>query len=313
MNAGPRLEGRVAIVTGGARGIGAAISRNLVSGGAAVVIADSGVDIAGNDADPAVAAALAADLGERATAHAEDMAHPAAAAAAVELAVERFGGLDIVVNNAAILRDAFIFKGSAADWEAVIRNNLSGPYHLLAAATPLMREQSRAGRGAGRWGRIVNIVSTAGVVGNYGQAPYAAAKGGLLALTRIAALDMARSGVTSNAVAPFARTRVTETIVPANEEQERYKARAMKVPADHVADFVGWLCSEDAGDVTGQLFGVRGRELMLFSQAEAARTTVCAESRWSHEGLTETVNARFRGHFASLATDLEQFNVEPAI
>ena len=313
MNAGPRLEGRVAVVTGGARGIGAAISRKLVSDGAAVVIADSGVDISGNDADPSVAPAFAADLGERAVAHAEDMSVPAAAAAVVKLAMERFGGLDIVVNNAAILRDAFIFKSSAADWEAVIRNNLSGPYHLLAAATPVMREQARAGRGAGHWGRIVNIVSTAGFVGNYGQAPYAAAKGGLLSLTRIAALDMARSGVTSNAVAPFARTRVTEMIVPANEAQERYKARAMKVPANHVADFVGWLCSEDARDVTGQLFGVRGRELMLFSQADAKHKTVCADNRWSHDGLTEIVNARFRGHFADLATDLERFNTEPDV
>ena len=227
------LAGRVAIVTGGARGIGAAISAMLVERGASVVVADMGCAIDGRDGDPSVARAFAATLGEQAVAYVEDMGVPAAAAEAVALARERFGGIDILVNNAAILRDAFVFRGSTADWDEVIRNNLSGAYYLIAAATPAMRDQAKAGRGGGEryeWGRIVNIVSSAAYIGNYGQASYASAKGGLTGLMRIAALDMARTGVTCNAVAPFAHSRVTETIVPANDEQAAYKERALRVP-----------------------------------------------------------------------------------
>jgi NAD(P)-dependent dehydrogenase (short-subunit alcohol dehydrogenase family) len=309
------LTGRVAIVTGGARGIGAAISKRLVDEGASVVVADSGVNIAGNDADPSVARAFAGTLGDAAVPYTEDMGVAEAAKQAVDLAVEKFGGIDIVVNNAAILRDSFVFKGSPDDWNAVIRNNLSGPYYLIAAATPAMRDQAKAGRGGEKygWGRIVNIVSTAGIVGNYGQAPYAAAKGGLISLMRIAALDMARTGVTSNAVAPFARSRVTEIIQPANDEQAAYKEKALTIPPEPVATFVAWLCSAAAQDVTGQLFGVRGREAMIFSQARPAETEIAEASDWTLDGLSTLVNEKFRPHFADMQTDLELFSHDPAV
>ena len=310
------LEGRVAIVTGGARGIGAAISEKLVAEGAKVIVADSGVDISGNDPDPSVAEAFAGRLGESAVAYTDDMGIQAAAVQAVEKAVETFGGIDIVVNNAAILRDAFVFKGNADDWDAVIRNNLSGPYYLVSAATKAMRDQAREGRSGGdgySWGRLVHIASTAGFMGNYGQAPYAAAKGGLISLMRIAALDMARTGVTSNAIAPFARSRVTEIIQPANDEQAAYKEKALKIEPVHVANLVAWLGTEDAKEVTGQIFGVRGRETMLFSQARPQISAVAGDAEWSLPQLTDLVNSRFREHFTDLRTDLEVFNSDPAI
>ena len=310
------LAGRVAIVTGGARGIGAAISTMLIERGASVVVADMGCAIDGRDGDPSVARGFSETLGDRAVPCVEDMADPASAAEAVALACERFGGIDILINNAAILRDAFVFRGSTGDWDAVIRNNLSGAYYLIAAATPVMRDQAKAGRGGGEryeWGRIVNIVSSAAYIGNYGQASYASAKGGLTGLMRIAALDMARTGVTCNAVAPFARSRVTETIVPANDEQAAYKERALRVPTAPVAELVGYLCSAAASDVTGQIFGVRGREVFLFSQPRPAARIVAEPGGWDANALAAAVDSELRSAFAPLETDLEAFNTEPLV
>ncbi len=313
---GGALQGRVAIVTGGARGIGAAISALLVARGAAVVVADNGAAIDGSDPDPAVARDFAAGLGARAAAHAANMASPEAAASAVAMARETFGGIDIVINNAAILRDALVFRGTAEDWDAVIGNNLSGAFYLTACAAAVMRDQAKAGRGGGEaydWGRVVNLVSTAAYIGNYGQASYASAKGGLTALMRITALDMARTGVTCNAVAPFAHTRVTEMIKPANDTQAAYKERGLKVPAEHVARLVGYLCSPAAQSVTGQIFGVRGREVFVFSQPRPAARVIAEGAAWQDDALADAVEAGLRAHFAPLETDLEVFNTEPYV
>ena len=304
------MAGRVAIVTGGARGIGLAIVEELHRLGAAVLVADSGVSISGSEPDSSVAESVAARLGGDAAAFAQDMAASGAADQAVKLAVEQFGALDMVVNNAAILRDAFIFKAGRENWERVIANNLTAPFALLAAATPLMREQQKNGRAPGR---IVNIVSSAGLFGNFGQSAYASAKAGLVGLTRVVAMDMARSKIACNAIAPFAATRVTATIQPANEAQAAYKERALRIPAHYVARLTALLCS-NAHDVTGQLFGVRGRELFLFSQPRpVARTLMKAGTSWSFEDLAKTMETEFAGKLTDLGTDLEYFNTEPLV
>ena len=312
------LEGRVAIVTGGARGIGAAISEMLVARGASVIVADNGTSIDGRDKDPSVAEEFADKLGQRARPYVEDMAIPAAAKQAVELAVGELGGIDIVVNNAAILRNSFVFRASPDDWDAVIRNNLSAAYYLIGAASPVMREQARDGRGDGTsygWGRIVNVVSTAAFYGSFGHAPYASSKGGLVSLTRIAALDMLRSGVTCNAVAPLAHTRVTESLEPATPEQEVFKEHTLKLPTGHVANLVAYLCAPAAQDVTGQIFGVRGREVSVYSRPRpAAREIAEADGGgWTVDALAASVDAELRPHFAGLATDAETFDTEPLV
>jgi NAD(P)-dependent dehydrogenase (short-subunit alcohol dehydrogenase family) len=293
------LEGKVAIVSGGARGIGLAIAEDFVAHGASVIIVDSGVSISGEPersrlAEEVVAgrksmAALCGDIASVAT-------------DAVELAQKRFGALDIVVNNAAIIRDAFIFKSDAESWDAVIRTNLTGAQRLLAAATPVMRDAVKAGRAPGA---IVNIVSTAGLYGNFGQAAYAAAKAGLVGLTRVVAHDLARSRIRCNAVAPFAATRVTESIKPANEAQAAYKAKALQVPASYVARLVSFLASERAAHVTGQLFGVRGREVFVFSQPRPVQRILQTEEALDLKALEP--------YFAELVTDLEAFSSDPIL
>jgi NAD(P)-dependent dehydrogenase (short-subunit alcohol dehydrogenase family) len=298
----------VAIVTGGARGIGLAIVEDLIEHGANVVVVDSGVSISGELVEPKLAdevtrrypntAALCADVSE-----------PATAGEAVELALERFGAVDIVVNNAAIMRDAFIFKADPDAFEAVIRTNLTGAFRMLAAATPVLRDQQKKGRAAGA---IVNIVSTAGIYGNFGQSAYGAAKAGLIGLTRVVAHDLARSKITCNAVAPFAATRVTESIKPANDAQTAYKEKALQVPAGYVARLVTFLASPAASGISGQLFGARGREVFVFSQARPASKLLQPIGGYALEGLEAGIKA-LEPFYADLVTDLEAFSGDPIL
>jgi len=296
------LKDRVAIVSGGARGIGLAIAQELSAQGARVVIVDAGVSIGGEPDRPRIAEEVAS-RNAAFVAVCGDVADEAVARAAVQAAQERFGAVDIVVNNAAIIRDAFIFKSDPAAWDAVIRTNLTGAQRLLAAATPAMREQAKAGRPPGA---ILNIVSTAGIYGNFGQAAYGAAKAGLIGLTRVVAHDLARSGIRCNAVAPFAATRVTESIQPANEAQAAYKEKALKVPALYVARLVSFLAGP--AKISGQIFGVRGREVFVFSQPRPAARVVQPRERFDAALL-----AQLEPHFADLVTDLEAFSGDPLL
>jgi NAD(P)-dependent dehydrogenase (short-subunit alcohol dehydrogenase family) len=214
------LQGKAAIVTGAGRGIGRAIAEALAAQGAKVIVADAGLSPSGEGADPAVAREAAAAIGKNALAFTESVASPGVAKQLVDLALKNFDRLDIVVNNAVIARDAPVFEADPADWDAVIRNNLSASFYLTNAATALMLRR-------GITGRIVNIVSDAGLSGAAGQAAYASAAAGLIALTRTTALDLAEERITANAVLPLDR--------------------------DRVADLVTALCTPAAQHITGQV------------------------------------------------------------
>ena len=277
------LQGRVAIVTGGGRGIGQAIARSLVMAGAQVVVADNGTSIMGDGSDPEVARTAVKELndqagGTRALAFTESVASPGVARQLVDLAVKTFGGLDIVVNNAAILRDAPVFQADPADWDAVIRTNLSAAFHLIGAASRVMREQGRSGRGGNDgydWGRIVNIVSSAGLYGSPGRVAYASAKAGLFGLTRVTAMDLAPAQITANAIVPF--------------------------DAQHAANLVTALCSPAGKTITGQLLGVHGREVFLFGPPRPFARLEAGEP----ETLAQDIVDAFGLQLTTLTTDLE--------
>ena len=305
------LDGRAAIVTGAGRGSGRAIAEGLAAQGASVIVADVGASIGGEGVDPQPAREVAEKIGKKAIAFGESVASPGVAKQLVEMAVKNFGGIDIVVNNAAILRDAFVFRMTPGDWDAVIHNNLSAPFYLINAAAAVMRDQGKSGRGGATydWGRIVNIVSSAGLYGNLGQAAYASAKAGLFGLTRVAAMDLQRAAITVNAVAPFARTRVTDIIQPANDAQKTYKERALKIGAHHVANLVTALCTPAAKGITGQLLGVRGREVFLFGQPRPVGKLDVEKP----ETLAQDLTAKLGQKFTDMTTDLEAFNTEPLV
>ncbi len=291
------LHGRVAIVTGAGRGIGRAIAESLVAEGAQVIVADSGTSIAGDGGDPEVARAAARELNDKAgatkaLAFTESVASPGVGKQLVDLAVKTFGGIDIVVNNAAIRRDAPVFHADPADWDAVIRTNLSAAFYLTNAASAVMREQDRfvrGGRDGYEWGRFVNIVSSAGVYGTLGQAAYASAKAGLVGLTRVTAMDLAPAQITANAIVPIAHTQV--------------------IDAQPVASLVTALCSPAGRTITGQVLGARGREVFLFGQPRP----VARLEAGAPDTLAQDIVGKLGGQFTDLTTDLDAFNTDPLV
>ena len=301
-----KLENKVAIVTGSGRGIGRDIALLLASEGARIVVNDlgGGSDGGGNDskvADEVVREIR--DAGGEAVANYDSVADYDSANNIVQTAINEFGRIDIVVNNAGILRDRMLFKMSEEEWDSVISVHLKGSFNMTRAAAPYFKEQKS--------GRYINFTSTSGLIGNVGQANYAAAKLGIAGLSKITALDMARYNVTANSVAPFAWSRLIGSIPTDTKAEEARVEKLKKLSPAHIAPLVAFLSSDEAADVSGQIFGVRGKEIIVFSQPRPVRSVYNSDG-WSIESIS-AIKGSLKSSFTPLEVSSDVFPYEPLV
>ena len=299
------LEGKVALITGGGRGVGRGIAIAMAQAGARIVVNDIGATLDGQAGvgQPAheVLSQIEA-IGGQAILDEGSVADWNAANRMVEAAVNAFGQIDIVVNNAGILRDVMFHRMSEPEWDDVMAVHLKGCFNVSRAAAPHFKAQAS--------GSYVHMTSTSGLIGNFGQANYSAAKLGIAALSKSIALDMQKFGVRSNAVAPFAWTRMIDSIPTDTPEQQLRVERLKKLVPERVAPFVVGLCADAASDVSGQIFGVRNNEIFLFSQPRPIRSAHCGEG-WTPEAVVATALPMLRADFYALDRSSDVFTWDP--
>jgi len=250
------VEGRVAIVTGAGRGIGREHALSLAAHGAKVVVNDLGGDLRGEGGDSSPAQSVVEEikgLGGEAVVNGANVADFGEAEAMINQAIETFGGLDILINNAGILRDRMIFKMEESDWDAVIAVHLKGTFGPTHHAAKYWREQSKAGNQPDA--RIINTSSPSGIYGNVGQSNYGAAKAGIASFTQIVAMELANYGVTANAIAPAAYTRMTKDLPGFSDLTEE---QIGGMDPRWIANVATWLASAESASITGRVFDVVG-------------------------------------------------------
>ena len=299
------VEGKVAIVTGAGRGIGRAIAELMAREGARVVVCDIGASLqgAGLDEGPAQEAVTAIrQAGGEAIASTLSIAEPQNADKIVKAAVDAFGRVDILVNNAGILRDVIFHKMSWTDWSDVINVHLHGSFNMSRACAGLFREQGG--------GAYVHMTSTSGLIGNFGQANYMAAKLGIMGLSRGIALDMQRFKVRSNCIAPFAFTRMIESIPAQTEAEKKRVERLAQMTPDKIAPLAVYLAAEAAEGISGQVFAVRNNEIFLFNQPRPIRV-IHRSDGWTPEKLAEQLKGAFGPSFTPLERSGEVFSWDP--
>jgi len=299
------LDGKVALVTGAGRGVGRDIALQMAEQGAKVLVNDLGGSETGEGASDSPAQEVVNEIeaaGGKASANTNSVASFKAAQAMVDQAYEELGGLDIVVNNAGILRDVIFHKMSEDDWDIVISVHLKGSFNISRAAATIFRGQES--------GAMVHMTSTSGLVGNFGQANYAAAKLGIVGLSKSIALDMSRFNVRSNCISPFAWSRLIGTI-PTGTDAEKARVEKIKqmTPAK-IAPVAVALASDKAKDVTGQIFAVRNNEVYLMTQSRPIRSVQRSDG-WTAETVLNHAFPAMKSHFYPLERSADVFSWDP--
>jgi len=287
---GNRLKGRAAVVTGAGRGIGRGIALLLAEEGAAVIVNDLGANVDGSGQSSTPADEVVAEIkanGGRAIANADSVASFSAAESIINTALKEFGRIDVLVNNAGILRDRMVFNMSEEDWDVVVNVHLKGTFNCTRHAAAQMRQQ--------KYGRIICMSSTSGLYGNSGQANYGAAKDGIAGLTRVVSRDLGKYGVTVNAIAPAAATRLTATVPDSARRireargvslaaQTASELPRLRAEADDVAPFAVYLATDAAANINGQTFTVRGGVVSLLNDPAPVRT-ITKIGRWTPDEI----------------------------
>jgi NAD(P)-dependent dehydrogenase (short-subunit alcohol dehydrogenase family) len=301
----PMLTDKVVVVTGAGGGIGRDIALAMAREGARVVVNDIGASVAGEGKDTGPAQAVVNEIqaaGGTAVANTDSVSESASAARIVGTALEAFGRVDVVVNNAGILRDRFFHKMSPEEWDAVIKVHLYGSFYMSRAAAPHFKEQES--------GCFVHMTSTSGLIGNFGQANYAAAKLGVAALSKSIALDMQKFNVRSNCISPFAWSRMIGSIpTETPEEQARVERMKQMTPAK-IAPLAVCLASDAAQDVTGQIFAVRNNEIFLMSQPRPIRSVHRGEG-WTPQSVAAHALPALKASFFDLERSGDVFSWDP--
>jgi len=299
------LEGKVALVTGAGGGIGRDFALAFGAAGASVVVNDIGTSVHGEGRDAGPAEKVANEIraaGGKAVANTDSVAEWESANRIVQSALDAFGRIDVVVNNAGILRDRFFFNMSVEEWRAVIDVHLNGSFYVSRAAAPHFRSQQS--------GCYVHMTSTSGLVGNLGQANYSAAKLGIVGLSKSIALDMQRYHVRSNCIAPFAYSRMIGSIPTETADQQARVEKLKSMETAKIAPLAVFLASEKAGEVTGQIFAVRANELFLMSQNRPLRSVHRAEG-WTPESIAAHGMPALRPSFYPLERSQDVFGWDP--